>query len=205
MKLNDLESAVRQHAGEFLCERIHDERRTKVVHFTHVVTPPVETSGIPPLGRLQDFYDTFGGVVFYYDAKSGDAANHIAPISELVGLDEDFRAWIDDLDEEERAEILPDWIDTCLVIGETPHSGNYILMATEGPVAGHVFEFDHDGFEFTAEAGDLIEYVEKLLQPDGARLTEFASHMRFREDDPMAQWWIRRLTDHQGRVATTDA
>ncbi len=98
------------------------------------------------------------------------------------------------MDEDERLEILPDWIDTCLVIGETPHSGNYILVVTKGPAAGRVFEFDHDGYEFIDQA-DVIEYVEKLLKPDGIKLTDIASHMRFIEDDPMGQWWIRELRE----------
>jgi hypothetical protein len=204
LKLNDLEIAVHAHVGEFLCVRIHDENKTKIVNFSHVLTPPADSAELPAVGRLQDFYDTFGSVVFYYDEKSGDAAKRIAPISEWTELHGDFSDWIDDLDDEERSEMLPDWIDTCLVIGETPHSGNYILMPTEGAVSGYVFEFDHDGFEFTEEAKDIVEYVGRLLKPDGTRLSELASHMRFVEDDPSIQWWIRRLSDCQGNVVTTD-
>jgi len=74
LKLIDLENAVRTHAGEFLCLRIHDEDNTKIVHFSHVLTSPIDTIDIPAIGRLQDFYDTFGSIVFYYDEKSGDAA-----------------------------------------------------------------------------------------------------------------------------------
>ena len=177
---------------------------TKVVRFAHAITPPLESNDPPPIGRLQDFYDTFGSVVFYCDEKSGDAAKHIAPPSEWTELHECFSDWIDQLDDEERSEIVPAWVDTCLVIGETPRSGNYILMATEGSLAGYVFEFDHDGFEFTEEAKDLIEYVGMLLKPDSRKLTEIASHMRFVETDWSVQWWIRELRDHQGHVVTTD-
>lgn len=205
MRLNDLESAVRQHVGEFLCEQIHDEKTTKIVHFAHVATLPVELPELPAIGRLQDFYDTFGSVVFFRDEKSGDAARYIAPPSEWSELHERFSGWIDILDDEERSEIVPDWIDTCLVIGESPRSGNYILIATEGIDAGHVFQFDHDGFEFIEEARDLIEYVEILLKPDNSRLIDIASHMRFVDHDPMVQWWICQLRDHQGHVATTRA
>ncbi len=79
-------------------------------------------------------------------------------------------------------QIVPDWIETCLAIGETPCFGNYISVATEGAAAGRVFEFDHDGFEFS--------------EADGLRLVKFASHMRFIDEDPMVQWWIRELRDH---------
>lgn len=205
MKLNALENDVRGHAGEFVCERIHDGNETKIVTFWHVVTPVSQSNELPEIGRLRDFYDTFGSVVFYHDKKSGDAAKHIAPTSEWAELHDLFNHWIEGLTEEERSEIVPDWIDACLVIGETPRSGNYILMATEGSLAGRIFEFDHDGFEFTHEANDLVEYVEKILKPDGTKLTDIASHMRFVEGDPAVQWGIRELRDNRGHIATTHA
>lgn len=65
------------------------------------------------------------------------------------------------------------------MIGETPHSGNYILIATDGECAGQVFEFDHDGFEFTHAAEDLVDYVQRLLHLDSPTLANIASHMRF--------------------------
>lgn len=203
MKLTVLENTVRQHVGEFLCTQVHDEKKARVVRFSHVVTPPVGSDDVPTIGKLQDFYQTFGSALFYHDEKSGDAAKHIAPTSRWAELHGDFSDWIAPLSDEERSEILPDWIGTCLVIGETPCSGNYILVATEGAVAGKVFQFDHDGFEFTEEANDVVEYVEKLLKPDDRRLTEFASHMRFVEKGSMTQWCIRHFKDHQGHVATT--
>jgi hypothetical protein len=203
LKLTDLEAAVRAHAGEFLCENLDDAKQVKAVRFSHLVTPPGDSARAPAAGRLRDFYDTFGSVVFYHDAKSGDAARHIAPPSEWPSLHAEFSDWMEMVDEDERDEILPDWAETCLVIGETPQSGNYILMATEGPDAGHIFEFDHDGFEFIDEAADIVQYVERLLKPDDAQLTEIASHLRFVEGDSEDQWWIRELRDNRGHTATT--
>ena len=203
MKLNDLEKAVRKHTGEFFCERINDHQKTKAVSFRHVVDAPEDSINLPTVGRLNDFYETFGSALFYYDEKSGDAAKRLAPSSEWAELHADFSDWLEPLDEDERVEILPDWIDTCLVIGETPRSGNYILVATEGPAAGHIFEFDHDGYEFIDAAADVVEYVEKILKPDDVKLVDIASHMRFIEDDSMVQWWIRELKDNTGHVAST--
>lgn len=203
MKLRELENAVCQHVGEFLCCRRGDATGTRLVNFSHQVSPPVALSGLPAIGRLQDFYDTFGSVTFYHDEKSGDAAKYIAPESTWADLHDYFSGWIENMTENEQSEIVPDWIATCLVIGETPRSGNYILMATEGANAGRIFEFDHDGFEFTEQARDLVEYVEKLLRPDELQLKGFASHMCFIEDDPAVQWWILELRDHRGHVVTT--
>lgn len=203
MKLIELEKAVLERRGEFLCERINDGNQTRVVRFMHLVTLPEAQADLPTVGRLNDVYDTFGSILFYLDEASGDAGKFLAPPAKWALLHEDFSDWLDDLDEHERQEYLPEWIDACLVIGEIPHSGNYILVPTVGDTAGHVVEFDHDGLEFTDEAPDVVAYIEKLLVPDNATLTSMASHMRFIDGDPMVQWWIREMRDNKGHVART--
>lgn len=204
MKLVELESAVRAHAGEFLCEQIGAEGNTKVVRFRHAITAASATRNVPSVGGLRDFYETFGSIVFYHDPKSGDAARHLAPHQEWPELQSNFDDWIEDVAEDERADFIPGGTDHCLVIGETPRSGNYILVPTKGPAAGQVFEFDHDGFEFRREGIDIVEYVEKLLAPDSARLSDMASHLRFVEgEDWNVQWWIREMRDNRGRVVLT--
>lgn len=205
MRLDKLDEAVREHTGEFLCERIHEEKTTKIVCFAHAVEQPDKQTNVPVIERLNDFYDTFGSILFYRDDKTGDAGKYIAHPSQWSELQGDFSRWIEDLEEDEYSECVPEWVGTCLVIGETPHSGNYILVPTEGLESGHVFEFDHDGFEFTEKAQDVVEYVEKLLQPDSSLLTELAAHMRFVEDDSMAQWFIREMRDNGGRIVSTTA
>lgn len=202
--LKDLDTAVRQHTGEFLCEEIHNERNTKVVHFAHVATEPTDLDGVPDVGDLREFYSTFGSILFYHDGQSGDAGKYLAPIESWGELQEYFSGWLEGLEEDEGEELLPKWVETALVIGETPQSGNYILVPTEGVEAGHVFEFDHDGFEFCHEADSLGEYVVALMNPNSAKLTEIASHMRFIEGDAMVQWWIRGLKDNRGHMVHTE-
>lgn len=203
MRLDELEKAVLKHSGEFLCERVHDKTKTKTVRFTHSVDAPDGQPDIPDVVRLVDFYETFGSILFYHDHKSGDAGKYIAHPSQWADFHDSFSSWLEDLSEEEYEECVPVWIGTCLVIGETPQSGNYILVPTEGPEAGHIFEFDHDGFEFKDEAVDVVEYVKKLLKPDSHTLAEIASHMRFIEGDPMVQWCMRELRDNAGYVVRT--
>jgi hypothetical protein len=205
LRLASLEEAVCEHTGQFLCERINAPSETKIVAFRHVVHPPVAFDPLPKVGRLSDFYETFGSVVFDFDEQSGDAAKCIASPSDWGQLSELFDDWVAILDEQERGEVLPDWIDDCLVIGEEPHTGNYILMPTAGDASGRVFLFDHDGFEFFEEAEDLIQYVKRLLSPDDDLLRDIASHMRFAEGDRTIQWWIRELRDNRGNVARTPA
>lgn len=201
MRLVELDHAVCKHGGEFLCEQRGGKEGTKRVPFRHMTTAP-GSQGIPAVGRLQDFYDTFGSVLFYYDEDSEDAARYLAPPDEWDLLRENFLEWIDILDEEDREEALPEGLDGYLVIGETPRSGNYILVVRRGRSAGQVIEFDHDGFEVTPMADDVVDYVERLLVPDTARLTDFASHMCFTEGDSR-QWWITEMRDNRGRVVRT--
>lgn len=205
MTFKELQMAVRQHAGEFLCEQIGQECNTKVVKFAHVATEPANAEEVPEVGDLREFYMTFGSILFYHDSDSEEAGKHLAPIADWSELQGDFNDWIEDLGEEERKEILPEWINTALVVGETPASGNFILVPQEGAEAGHVFEFDHDGFEFVHQASCLADYVESLLKPDGPKLTEIAAHMRFIDGDTTIQWWIREMRDNCGRVVQTVA
>lgn len=203
MKLVELESAVLAHTGEFHCERIRRPDEKKIVRFRHVVAPPLSGHALPDIGRLDDFYDTFGSIVFFVDDKSGDAAVHIAAPSAWAALRAGFLDWLDPLDDDERTEIVPEWVEACVAIGEEPRTGNTLLMPTDGAHAGHVFLFDHDGYEFTHCADDLVAYVGSLLDPDDRLLLEIATHLRFIEGDPAIQWWIRELRDNRGNVART--
>lgn len=204
MKQAPLATKVATHSGRFLCEQIRAREQTKTVEFHHAIEPPKDVD-VPDIGRLRDFYDTFGSVTFYVDPESGEAAKRIAPPGEWDELETALYLWFEGMGDDEREEYLPDWIDSCLVIGEEPRTGNYLLMPTSGEDVGKVFLFDHDGCEFPELAGDVIEYVEKLLEPDNRLLVEIATHMRFIVGDPNVQWWIRDMHDNRGNTATTSA
>jgi len=208
MPLSAAACAVATHTGEFDCVAIRSENNQKVVEFRHETTPATGGEGatLPDVGRLREVYETFGAVIFYFDPISGDSARRLAPPSEWRELAASFGRWVDDLSEAEWLEFLPAGASgEVLVIGETPHSGNYVLMPTAGELGGHVFEFDHDGFECIDVADDLEQYLERMLKPDAARLTDFASHMRFMMDDEPGghQWWIKQMRDTDGRVVQT--
>lgn len=203
--LESLRAAVQSHAGEFFCSEIHHEENTKTVEFRHIGLPPDLSVEVPNVPGLRDFYDSFAELTLYVDEKSGDAAFFIGGPSHWSELDGDFRPWLDGIDEEEAADYLPDWIDTCLVVGEVPHSGNYLLIPTVGPEAGQVFEFDHDGFEFTEMGSSLPDFVARTLDLDAPRLTAIAAHARFIEPGESRQWWINELRDNRGNVVRTEA
>jgi hypothetical protein len=203
MSPEDLLRAVKAHSGTFLCERIHEPAITREFAFEHVVTGPDTMDDLPAVGRLAEAYASFGSIAFYHHEGSGDAARYLAPPSAWPALADELADWLDMIDDEDLAAMLPQGLDGCVVIGETPGSGNYILVPTLGPKAGQVIEFDHDGCEFNAVANDLFEYVIGMLTPDGSRLADFASHMRFIEGTPDEQWWIRECRDNAGRFVTT--
>lgn len=202
MEPHALGHALRTHAGHFLCERINAPGQTRQVAFSHVLTPPVPVDMPPGIGRLAEFYSHFGSVLLYHHEGSGDAARFIAPVEQWSALRAELDDWTAIVGDDEE-EPLPEWLDTALVVGEVPASGNYILVPTQGEFAGRVFEFDHDGFEFRDRAPDLFDYVAGLLRPDGSMLTDMASSMRFVEGDPAVQWWILELHDADGLRAST--
>ena len=205
MKLDDLLLQVSSHQGVFLCEGIRRPEQRKEVQFSHRTSTILSETTLPDIGRLRDFYATFGSITFFVDELSGDEGKHLASPENWAELDAEFRGWIDHFSEEEKEDYLPDWVDTCLVIGEEPRTGNYLLMPTEGESEGRVFVFDHDGYEFVDEAEDIIAYVEYMLKPDNALLVSLASHMRFIEEGSQHQWWILELRDNRGNFATTAA
>ena len=205
MKLVELEKLVNKHSGEFFCTQIHNESATKLVPFKHIYDPPRALNEVLDIEKLNEFYETFGNLLMYFDEKSGDAALYIASPDQWVSLHSYFGDWLEGLEEDERDELLPEWIDNCLVIGEIPHSGNYILMPKSGEKTGYVYEFEHDGFEFIELAKDIEEYIKTMLNLNSSGLTNIASHMRFIVDSPEVQWWIKELRDNTGNVVNTEA
>ena len=202
--LESLQAAVSAHTGTFRCVEINRRQNTKVVHFRHLGAPPQAALCVPDVPGLQPFYQTFESLTLYVDDATGEAAYHIASPAQWADLDDDFRPWLDDLDDDERAEYLPNWIDECLVVGEIPHSGNYLLVPTSGPDAGKVVEFEHDGVEFLELGASLPDFVLKSLDLDATRLTAMASHLRFMTEGDDAQWWIEVLQDNRGNVVRTE-
>lgn len=199
-----LHSAVIDHAGEFHCTEIHRKQNTKIVPFRHIASPPDAMLPVPDVQGLRAFYSTFGDLTMYLDEQTGEAAYHLASPSKWEELDGDFRPWVEDLDDGEADEYLPSWIDDCIVVGEIPRSGNYLLIPLTGPDAGKVFEFEHDGFEFIELGKSLPDFVALSLDLDGRRLSAMASHLRFIADGEVAQWWIEELRDNRGNVARTE-
>lgn len=205
MNLSELKQALRAHSGTFLCVTRHGAGSEKSVPFRHEVMEPMGLDGVPDVGDLRSFYEVFGGIIFYLHEASGDAARYIAPVNAWPGLHQDFSAWLEGLDQAEREEYLPDWVATALVIGEEPHSGNYVLIPVAGDEAGGVYHFDHDGFEFSRHADSLTQYTRDLLDLDSRSLAYATTFMCFVEEGDQVQWHVKELRDNRGNHISCEA
>ena len=202
MILAELRQLIEKHTGIFYCRGCSHHNENKHINFKHVYQKPGYTSCVLDIGDLRDFYSTFGSLTLYYDEKSGDAAFYIAKPEEWGGLLECFNNWMEDVTDD-NPEWLPYWVGNCIAIGEIPESGNYLLVPLSGDKKGHVFEFEHDGYEFKEYGSSVEEFIRKALKPDSELLTDMASHMTFTENDPMDQWWIEEMHDNKGLIVKT--
>lgn len=204
-ELEHLRSAIEAHSGLFICSEIDRKGSTKEVPFRHVGSAPDPDldvpADVPDIQGLRDFYSMFGDLRLYVDAQSGDAAYWIAAPSQWEALDAQFRPWLECLEEDD----LPEWIDACIVVGEIPRSGNYLLLPSAGPEAGKVFEFEHDGYAFLPSGASLPYFILRTLDLDADRLTAIASHLRFILPGERRQWWIEALQDNRGNLIRTQA
>jgi hypothetical protein len=194
---------ITSHSGQFLCVEIGHEVNQKLVSFRHLGTEP-DGAFIPDVPGLRAFYATFSSLLLFNEPESDESAFYIATPNQWQQLDEIFEPWIADVAEDEIEEYLPSWIDSRLVIGEIPASGNFLMVPTIGDDAGKVFEFEHDGFEFIERGWNLLDFVEKALNPDSSTLTAMASHLRFMTEESSTQWWIKELRDNRGRIVSTE-
>lgn len=199
-----------------MCEEIHNEKNKTEVFFRHDGAPPAPAAvvaALPDVGGIREFYGECESLLMYLDEKSGDAAYWLAPPSQWAGLDECFRPWLDGAEDWDDADdgFPPPWVKDCLVVGEIPASGNYLLVPTTGKDVGKVFEFEHDGCEFVELGDGLPDFVKRALYPDSARLTAMAAHLRFgvegtegtEGDGKAAAWWIRQMRDNRGNSVFT--
>lgn len=169
----------------------------------HDVGPPVDsatlesvaeqTGGLP---EIIEFYRRHGYARLYRDTiptvYKGDpihaSAYYIAPPAAWSELREYFECWLDDLSEEEAAEALPSWLESYVVIGEVPNSGNYFLVPLVGPDRGKVFEFEHDGFEFIERGTTLASFLDSVSTVTDDLLEEIRCHTRYCDGHSDTQW-----------------
>jgi hypothetical protein len=202
LTMTELADALKSHAGTFECEAIGDPTRTRQVAFCHLVTAPASNhQSLPSLGGLAAFFAVFGSVDLYHVEVSGESAKRIASPADWPALAGQLRDWLQHLAGPGRNDSLPDWVDDCLVVGEEPHSGNFLVVPCKGNAAGRVFTFAHDEFSFTEVAPCLRDFVANQIELDDSVLTDIATVLRLSEPGGAHQWWIRSAVDNRGRRA----
>lgn len=142
----------------------------------------------PDIPQLAEFYSHYASVRLFVDPIGGDSAFYIASPDEWHGLRKNFEMWMDCLDEDEEEDLLPDWMENYIAIGEVPTSGNYYLMPTKGEHTGKVIHFDHDGFEFTEEGVDMSAFLTRIATVDRALIEEILGHTRYSDGETEIQW-----------------
>jgi len=192
----ELELLLERRNQRFICSAAGADPGPK--RFTallrHDVTAPAPASVLETLlQRLRNvpqvaaFYERYGSVELYCDTVGVDSAFRIANPDEWSSIREEFTEWLDMLDPDEAQELLPDWIDNYIAIGRVPGAASYFLVPMAGDFMGHVFEFDHDGFEFT-HRGDFDAFLGYLATVDARLLRDILAHTRYSDGETDAQW-----------------
>lgn len=195
--LKSLETLLARRNQRFVCtdtgwpEPGAERFTANIVHYPE---PPLGNAQLeqlkrifPDIPELAEFYSHYGSVRLYADPIGGDSAFYIAGPDEWHRLRKYFQAWPDSLNDDE-ANLLPEWLDDSLTIGEIPTTGNYYLMPTKGDESGKVFLFDHDGFEFVEMGADLGAFVEKITTVNDDLMQSIPGHTRYSDGESETQW-----------------
>lgn len=140
--------------------------------------------------ELVSFYSKFGSLRLYSQIDADESAYYIAGPSEWDELKNNFTDWVEDLDNDEREQLLPGWISDFVVIGEIPKSGNYFIMPFTSEFAGRIYEFEHDGFEFVERGKNFGDFIDKLTTINDELLEYIRGHIRYQDTRPDSQWLV---------------
>ena len=142
--LNALLTATGQ---KFLCRDPHAEPNEATVTFSihHSCyaskSPERELGLVEGLSQFADFFQQVDQLWLYCQDDLNNQAFFIGGPDDWPALADDFFAWIDQLDETERIEFLPEWVqrESVLVFAEKPGAATYFLTPRRGPHQGTVF------------------------------------------------------------------
>jgi hypothetical protein len=198
LDMNQLEELLGRKGQRFICYNLRSEKN--VPHSYEAMIEHETEDGLSGMQlkkitsqygdnvQLQELYSKFGSVRLYCDTKGDASGYYIAHPDEWDTLKKEFSDWFEGLSEEDKAELLPDWIDDFITIGEIPNSGNYLLMPLIGPNGGKIFEFEHDGLEFFELARTLGEYVNLIADPNEVAKT-LGSYTCYSDGETDIQWF----------------
>lgn len=202
MKNSKLSELLNRKNQRFICSPAGgetEEHKLFTAHIVHEVTPPLTEVQLKQLeehigyhNQLFELFKKYGSVRLYCDTLSDESAYYLATPNEWTGLYDDFHMWVESLKDDERKELLPKWLDSALVIGEAPSSGNFYLLPLKGNEKGKIFEFDHDGFEFVEVGKDLFSFIDKICTVTDDLINNILSHTRYSDGKTKIQWLVKK-------------
>jgi len=193
-----LDNKFLNNLQEFNCIRVGSDQKplpTKIIKAYNEVSSPLDSSLIETLqlefngnNSLIDLYTHYGDIGLYCDPITEYPTILIAHPSLWGELKEGFDLWVQGLSDEERKELLPEWIDSTIIFGELSGSGDCYLYLLEGDEKGSIYEFNHDGFEFNKLADNMNEFLEFVTTPDDKLISYISAYCRFSDEHNDAQW-----------------
>lgn len=165
----------------------------------HEPLPPADARALAMLERvlngvapeLLEFHRRCGGARLFADARDPETCFFLLPIAEMDDEKRRLADWlfmnvvnaehevVEEIDDDGRLVIdgVPDWWESALVFGGFGRAPERLFLATEGPHAGEVFLYEHDGDEIVRIATSVNELFRQIhADPVGFMRSYYASH-----------------------------
>ena len=135
--------------------------------------------------QFEEVYANHDGFVLYKDSLSDAAGIEALPIAQWIEAGDDMRRWFDHLDDESDL----DHIRTGIAFATAPRSGNYFVMAVEGPNTGKVFYANHDDWYESHFSEDFAEFITRVISNPAHLLSEeLGCYARYSDGKTSIQW-----------------
>jgi len=213
MKFKNLEQLVKGKDAVLLCHLADNPSEQVVIPIVHMVEPGLDKTALkalsakfPDLPELIELYTQYGELTLFQDIDSDEAVYSIASPEYWDELQSEFERWIEDIEDKERKEYFPAWIDYCQVIGERPGSARYFLIPKQGDSIGQVYEFDHDGLTFHLQSESIIDFIESISNVENKEgMKNIASELRnINFDSKGERWSVSEYKDSNRTVSLNE-
>ena len=127
--------------------------------------------------EIVQFYKVHNGLRLYCSGETSGV--DICPISDLQGLNEEWKEWFTGYEEDE----LYDFQKNGYAFGEIAHSGNYFVF-----YEGKVFYSNHDEFEEKDLGKSFNEFLQKIVTNPADFLLDMGCYTRYSDGKTDEQW-----------------